>query len=451
MQRDGGLDRRTFLRHAGLTAFAGTVGTAMPAPALATGGGQLSGSRYDFDTIHSRIGTDSSKWDAQIAKYGREQIDVGMGTADQDFRIAPAITRALRKRVAHENFGYLTKPESYLESIVDWNRRRYGLEIAPETILHSDGVHPAIISTLRAFCPLGSKILLHTPGYNGFYTDIGVVGAVAEECPLRLVNGQYAMDFEDLERRIDHDTHAFVLCNPQNPTGNVWSRADLMTLGEICTRRRVVVLADEIHCDFVGKEHSYTPYATLDNEAIVRNSITFKSVSKSFNLSALKCAYLFSTNPDYLARIVGPGQHRQGMNTLGIIAAETAYNECEDWLDQLVEYIDGTQALVESLVRTQVPSVRVVKPEGTYLSWLDASDAIDRIGAGDDPNASGAAGAETPEERFQRYLVEHARIHLIPGSSYGTGGAGHMRMNVATSRQLIERAVSNLADALASV
>jgi cystathionine beta-lyase len=448
MQRDGGLDRRTFLRHAGLTAVVGAVGPTLPAAALATRGGQPSGT-YDFDTIYSRVGTDSSKWDAQIAKYGREQIDVGMGTADQDFRIAPAITRALRTRVGHENFGYLTKPESYLESIVDWNRRRYGLEIAPETVLHSDGVHPAIISTLRAFCPPGSKVLLHTPGYNGFYTDIDVVGAVAEECPLRLVNGQYAMDFEDLERRIGDDTHAFVLCNPQNPTGNVWSRADLMMLGEICTRRGVVVLADEIHCDFVNSGHNYTPYAALANEAVVRNSITFKSVSKSFNLSALKCAYLFSTNQDYLARIVGPGQHRQGMNTLGIIAAETAYNECEDWLDQLVDYIDGTQALVESLVRTQVPSVRVVKPEGTYLSWLDVSDAIDRVGAWDEPTASGAADAETPEERFQRYLVEHARIHINPGSSYGSGGAGHMRMNVATSRQFIERAVSNLAGALA--
>ena len=133
----------------------------------------------------------------------------------------------------------------------------------------------------------------------------------------------------------------------------------------------------------------------------------------------------------------------------GIIAAEAAYNECEDWLDQLVDYVDGTQALVESLVSSQVPRVRVVKPEGTYLSWLDVSDAIDRVGAGD--GDGDAADAETPEERFQRYLVEHARIHINPGSSYGTTGSGHMRMNIATSRQLVQRAVHNLADALASV
>jgi cystathionine beta-lyase len=443
MPKHSQLDRRAFLRGAGLTAVAGAAGAALP---TAEGGGRVQppGGRYDFDTIYSRIGTDSSKWDAQIAKYGRSQVEVGMGTADQDFRIAPAITRALRDRVAHENYGYLTKPESYLESIVDWNRRRYGLEIAPDSILHSDGVHPAIISTLRAFCPPGSKILLQTPGYNGFYTDIRVVGAVAEECPLRLLNGRYRMDFEDLERRIDHDTYAFILCNPQNPTGNVWSRDDLMTLGEICTRRRVIVLADEIHCDFVTRGHTYTPYATLDDEAIVRNSVTYKSVSKSFNLSSLKCAYLFSTNADYLDRILGAGQHRQGMNTLGVVAAETAYNECENWLDQLVDYIDGTQERVESFVASRVPHVRVVKPEGTYLSWLDVSEAIDRVDPGDV-----AGHDETPEQRFQRYLLEHAHIHINPGSSYGTSGAGCMRMNIAASRQLVDRALGNLATAMA--
>ncbi|MDP7690289.1 MAG: aminotransferase class I/II-fold pyridoxal phosphate-dependent enzyme [Vicinamibacterales bacterium] len=446
MSHHSRLNRRAFLRSAGLTAFAGAVGTATPVPALTSGGAQPRGAPYDFDTIYDRVGTHSSKWDAQIARYGREHIDVGMGTADQDFQIAPPITRALRDRIAHENYGYMTLPESYLESIVNWNRRRYSLEIDPDTVLHATGVHPAIISTLRAFCPPGSKVLLQTPSYNGFYTDIRVVGVVAEESPLRLVNGRYGMDFEDLERRIDHDTHALILCNPQNPTGNVWSRSDLTTLGEICTRRRVVVLADEIHCDFVTRGHTYIPYASLDDEAIVRNSITYKSVSKSFNLSAMKCAYQFTTNPDYLARIRGAGQHQQSMNTLGVIAAQTAYNECEDWLDQLIAYIDGTHELVESMVRSTVPQVGVVKPEGTYLAWLDVSDALDRIDAED---TAAASEQTTPETVLQRYLVEHANIHINPGSSYGLGGSGHMRMNIATSRQLVELALGNMAAALA--
>lgn len=443
------LDRRAFLRSAGTVALAGTFGTT-PAGAAALvprAAAQTAGDRYDFDAVYNRIGTNSSKWDRQIERYGREQIQVGMGTADQDFRSAPAITRALRARVEHENYGYMRIPDSYRQSIVNWNRRRYGLEIDPETIRHTAGVHPAIISTLRAFCPPRSKVLVLAPGYDGFYADIRIVNTVAEESPLRLVDGRYEIDFEDVERRIDHDVHALILCNPHNPTGNVWSREDLMRLGEICTRRRVVVLADEIHCDFVTAGHTYTPYATLQDTEIVRNSITYKSVSKSFNLSAMRCAYLFSTNPDYLERITGPGQHWQAMSTLGIVAAQAAYDECEAWLDQLVAYIDDTQIFVEAFVRANIPQVRVVKPQGTYLVWLDVSDAMERVGA---TPAAVADTSSSPEAVFQRYLVEHAHIHINPGSSYGLGGSARMRMNVATSRQLVELALTNMAEALAN-
>ena len=442
------INRRVFLRTTGTAALAGAFASS-PSTAMPIGAGpaaaQAQGGRYDFDTVYNRIGTNSSKWDRQIALYGREYIDVGMGTADQDFRSAPPITRALRARVEHENYGYLTVPDSYLQSIVNWNKRRYNLDIDPETIRHSAGVHPAIISTLRAFCPPRSKVLLLAPNYDGFYADIRIVNTVAEESPLQLVNGRYLIDFDDFEWRIDHDVHAFILCNPQNPTGNVWSREDLTRLGEICTRRRVVVLADEIHCDFVAAGNTYTPYATLADEEIVRNSITYKSVSKSFNLSAMRCAYMFSTNREYLDRITGPGQLRQAMNTLGIVAAQAAYDECEEWLDQLVDYIDGTQTFVESFVRTNVPYVKFVKPEGTYLSWLDVREALDKTGA----NQTATTDDEsTPESILRRYLVNHANIHINPGSSYGLGGSGRMRMNIATSRQLVELALTNMANAL---
>ncbi len=440
------IGRRLFLKTAGATAVAGVTGASATEPAMARSALQSYSSEFDFDTVYSRIGTNSSKWDAQIARYGREHVDVGMGTADQDFRIAPPISAALRQRVEHENYGYMAIPESYYESIIDWNTRRYGLEIARDSIRNSDGVHTGIISTLRAFCPPGSKVLMNTPTYDGFYSDIRIVGLVAEESPMKVVDGKYKIDFADLERRIDHETHAFILCNPHNPTGNLWSREDLMTLGEICTKRRVVVLADEIHCDFVAAGNTYTPYATLDDEAIVRNSITYKSVSKSFNLSSLKCAYLFSTNPDYLTRITGAGQHRQSMNTLGIVAAEAAYNHCEDWLDQVITYIDGTTDYVEQFVGSRLPGVSCIKPEGTYLSWLDMRPVIDRIGAR--ATATAADADTTPESVLQQYLVDHANIHINPGSNYGLGGSGHMRMNLATSRSLVEMALHNLASAL---
>ena len=458
MSNRGGLDRRSFLKSASLTALASATGAAVPAVNVA--GSSLVAQPvgpYDFDTIYSRIGTDSSKWDAQIARYGRGSIDVGMGTADQDFRIAPPIIRALRERLGHENYGYYTIPDSYMQSIVNWNKRRHGVDVDPDLILHADGVHPALISTLRAFCPQGSKVLVTAPVYSGFYSDIRIVHCRAEESPLRLVNGQYSIDFDDLERRIDNDTHAMLLCNPQNPTGNVWSRDDLTRLGEICTRRRVVVLSDEIHCDFVTTGHTFTPYATLDGD-IVRNSIIYKSVSKSFNLSSMKCAYMFSTNPDYIERISDVGQHRQSMNTLGVIAAHAAQDEaeCEDWLSQVVAYIDASQDYVASFVNSNVPHVSYVKPEGTYLAWLDVTELIDAIGAkataAKETRERGASASPvTPEEVLQRYLVEHAKIHINPGSSYGIGGAGRMRMNIATSRQLVEKALTNLARAAQSV
>ena len=269
---------------------------------------------------------------------------------------------------------------------------------------------------------------------------------------MTVVNGRYAMNFYDLERSIDHDKHALILCNPQNPTGNVWSREDLMRLGDICTRRRVVVLSDEIHCDFVNRANTYTPYATLEDEAIVRNSITYKSASKSFNLSAMKVAYMFSTNADYIARIKRTGQHRQGINTLGVVAAQAAYDNGEEWQKQVVDYLDGTLDYVESFVNANMPLVKVVKPQGTYLAWLDVNEVVDRIGAKQTAaDASDREGQVTPETIVQRYLVEHAHVLLNTGSSYGVGGAGHMRMNIATSRQLVALALTNMAQALAQV
>ncbi len=445
------VDRRTFLRNAGMTALVGAAATGTPVltaagdPAVEPVNG-----RYDFDTVYSRLGTDCVKWDQQIRTFGKDSIAVGMGIADMDFRAAPVITKALQERIQHENWGYLDIPHSYVESIVSWYKRRYGVDINPDLLLHATGVHPAIISALRAFSPAGTKVLLQTPTYNGFYGDISAVGCKPEESPLKLINGRYQMDFEDLERRISHDTNTLILCNPQNPTGNCWSREDLTTLGEICTRRRVVVLADEIHHDFVTKGNTYTPFASLKNEAIVRNSISFSSASKSFSLAAAKVGYMFSTNPDYIARVKAAG-HRQDINTLGMVACHAAYNEGEDWLDQLVAYIDGNHEFVESYVRANLPLIKVVKPQGTYLSWLDVSAVIDKIGAremAEEARKNNPSAKVTPSSMVERYFVQHAKVHMNGGSSYGVGGEARMRMNIATSRKLVELALNNIATAL---
>jgi cystathionine beta-lyase len=320
--------------------------------------------------------------------------------------------------------------------------------VNPGNLVVTTGVHPGLIAALKAFSPAGSKVLLLTPTYDGFYGDISFVGCRPEESPLQLVDGRYSIDFEDFEKRISHDTNTFILCNPQNPTGNCWSREDLTRLGEICYRRRVVVLADEIHCDFVSRGNTYTPFATLANKNIVMNSVTFKAASKSFGLAAMKCGWFFSDNADYIARV--RANNRTDLTTLGMLASRTAYAECQDWLDQVVRYIDGNHDFVESFIRAKMPLVQVVKAQGTYLAWLDVSKVAERIGAqkqADDAMKNGGRRV-TAENMIERYFVTNAKVHMNPGSSYGKGGAGHMRMNIATSRKTLELALTNLANAL---
>jgi cystathionine beta-lyase len=448
MSQTAGLDRRAFLKNAGLTALVGAVGPgATLAAAAASAPGLEPDAAFDFDTPYNRFGTDSTKWDQQIRTYGPDSIVAGMGIADMDFRAAPCITRALTERIQHENWGYLDMPRSFVEGIVSWNKRRHGIDVNPDHVLVTTGVHPALIAAIKAFSPPGSKVLVQTPTYNGFFGDIRSAGCIAEHSPLKLVNGRYSMDFEDLERRISHDTNTLILCNPQNPTGNVWSREDLTRLGEICTRRRVVVLADEIHCDFVTKGNTYTPYATLDNRDIVMNSITFKAASKSFGLAAMKCGWCFSDNADYMARV--RANNRTDLSTLGMIASKAAYAEGEDWLKQVVAYIDGNHDFVESFIRRNMPLVKYVKPQGTYLAWLDVNGVIDKIGAKPlAAEASTGGRTVTPETMVERYFVMHAKVHMNQGASYGDTGGGHMRMNIATSRKTLELALTNLASAL---
>jgi cystathionine beta-lyase len=441
------LNRRSFLQNAGVTALvAGVTGTAsLKGEARAAEPFQ---GQFDFDEIYNRFGTDSTKFDRQIRLYGKGSIDVGMGIADMDFRAAPSITKAIKERVQHENWGYLDNQRMIVDSIVAWNKRRYGVDINPDQMVISAGVHPALISAIQTFSPRGSKVLMVTPVYNGFYSDLRYTGTPAEESPMKLVDGRYSIDFDDFERRINHDTNTFILCNPQNPTGNCWSPEDLTRLGEICLRRRVVILADEIHCDFVNKGQKYTPFASLPNKAIVNNSITFKAASKSFGLAAHKVAWFYSTNDSYMERV--KANHWVDLNTLGIIANRAAYESGEDWLNQLVRYIDGNHDFAERYIKSNIPMIKWVKPEGTYLAWLDVSAVAQKINARAEAEAASKKEGQrvTPETVVERFFVKNARVHMNQGASYGVGGANHMRMNLATSRKLIEKALSNIAKAL---
>jgi cystathionine beta-lyase len=436
-----------------MTALLGAVGGGAPAAAAAAQG---AGGKFDFDTPYNRFGTMSTKYDQQIRVYGKDAVQVGMGIADIDFRAAPSITKALKARLEHENWGYIdgtAMQEDIYQKVSSWNKRRYNVSIEPSQFIVTMGVHPGLIATLRAFSPKGTKVLLQTPTYNGFYSDLTASWTEKEEVLLKVnADGTFAMDFDAFEKQISVDTNSFILCNPQNPTGNCWSAADLTRIGEICLKHRVVVLADEIHCDFVAKGQKYVPFASLPNKAIVDNSITFKAASKSFGLAAHKLAWFYTTNKDYLERI--KNQHRADLNTLGYVANMGAYTpEGEEWLNQLVEYIDGNTTFAADFINSKLPGVKAHKPQGTYLMWLDFTEAAERIGTAKmaaDYNRTKAADQPmvTKETMLERYLVKNARVHLNAGHTYGKGSDHHMRMNVGTSRKTLELALNNLAGAL---
>ena len=293
MSSNHDFNRRAFLKGAGMTAVAGAVGaggaSAVSAAAAADGMPYMRDGKYDFDTVYNRIGTDCYKWDREIAVFG-DKIKIGMGICDMDFRAAPCIGEAMAERLQHENWGYMSTEfvTSYCETIAEWNHDRYGLDVDPGSMVIATGVHPGLTATLKTFSPPASKVLMMTPTYNGFYSDLTHSRTIKNESEMIFEDGRYSIDWDDLEARMTADTHAMLLCNPQNPTGNVWSEEDLMRIGELCLKHQVVVLADEIHADFARGGQKFTPFASLPDKAIVNNSLSFRAITKTFSMPASK-------------------------------------------------------------------------------------------------------------------------------------------------------------------
>jgi len=455
MTKSVGLNRRNFLKSASMTALAGAVGAgaagAATTAAAATGTPYLRNGKYDFDTPYSRIGTDCVKWDSQITECG-DKVKVGMGIADMDFRAAPCIGEAMAERLQHENWGYLNAEgyQAFRETIAEWNMDRYGLKVDPSTIVIATGVHPGLIATLKTFSPPASKVLLMTPTYNGFYSDLRNSQTIKNESLMIFENGRYSIDWDDLEARMTPDTQSMLLCNPQNPTGNVWSEEDLLRIGELCLKHQVFVLSDEIHADFVRAGVKYTPFASLPDKAIVNNSASFKAITKTFSMPASKNAYWFSTNPVVLERI--KRNHHAGINTLGIVANTAAYQHGADWLDQLLPYLDANHQYVEDFLQENLPQVGYTKAQGTFLSWLHFDGIMDEIGVVEKSAASQMTDKPMTEtQAFESWLVDNSGVQLNDGEGYGKGSKRCMRMNIGCSRQVLSTALNSMADAISKV
>jgi cystathionine beta-lyase len=318
-------------------------------------------------------------------------------------------------------------------------------------------VIPGIINALKAFSPEGSKVLMVTPNYVGFYAAIGFTKTVAEESLMKRVNGRYEIDWEDFERRMTPDVKVSILCNPHNPVGRVWTRDELVKYGDLCKKHNIIVLSDEIHCDFVNEGQKYVPFSTLPKE-LADNSITFKSGSKSFSLASQKCAWFFSSNPK-LFEAVNANAFPVISNT-AFVAEQAALGGGEDWLRQCVDYVNANLHFAHRYIKENIPLIDVgAEPEGTYLMWLDVSKVADKVDA---KRLAAEANAKPPAldpftkkpikvtqaDMLSEWFAKNTYVFLESGAGFGLGGENHVRMNVATTRATLKAALDSVASSL---
>ena len=378
---------------------------------------------YDFDEIVPRRGTGSYKWDTSA-----DDKVLPMWVADMDFRTAPAIIEALRRRVEHGVFGYTYVQQAYYDAVTGWFSRRHGWQINPEHIIYTSGVVPAISAIIKAMTRPGDRVIVQAPAYNCFYSSIRNNGCELSANRLIYKDGRYAMDFDDLERRAaDERAKVMLLCNPHNPAGRVWTAEELRRVGEICLRHGVFVISDEIHCELTYEGHDYTPYASLSEE-FARHSAVCVSPSKAFNIAGLQIADIVAPDADVRRRIDRAINDNEvcDVNPFGVVATIAAYNESGEWLDALRRYLHANYRCVCDFFAEHLPQYTIVPLEGTYLVWIDCS-------------ASGMDGDEVV-----RRLMEEQHLLLNAGSMYGEGGELFVRLNIACPRALLTEALHRM-------
>lgn len=365
--------------------------------------------KYDFDKTIDRRATNSYKWDS-----APEGV-LPMWVADMDFRTAPAIIDALQKRVAHGIFGYTRVPDAYYDAVTSWFSRRHGWDIDREWIIYTSGVVPAVSAVIKAMTVPGDKVIVQTPVYNCFFSSIRNNGCEIVSNPLRRTADTYEMDFDALERcAADPRAKVMLLCNPHNPAGRVWTPDELTRLGNICLRNGVTVVADEIHCELVYQGFKYTPFASL-SDAFLHRSVTCVSPSKAFNIAGLQIANIVAFDNDLRSRIDKAININEvcDVNPFGVAATIAAYNEGEEWLNQLVDYLHGNYEAMAEFCRRELPEFPITRLEGTYLVWMDCSS----LGM--------------PSDALEHALLDDARLWLNAGTMYGAEGEGYMRWNIA--------------------
>lgn len=390
---------------------------------------------FNFDEIIDRRDTNSLKWGHPRRWLTAEQCaadPLPMWVADMDFRVAPPILDALRATVEMGVFGYGGTPDSYREAAVNWQARRFGWNAQPEWLTQSPGVVSALNMAIQAFSQPGDHVLVQTPVYFHFLHDVAINGRRVAEVPLTLHAGRYHFDPERLEAAVRPNTRLFFLCNPHNPTGNVWTREELLTMASICERHGILIVSDEVHQDLVfGEGKRHVPLAML-SDAVAQNSIVCTAPSKTFNIAGLACANVFIAN-DSLRQTYRAQCEKSGIslvNTMGTAACEAAYRHGAPWVDAMREYVRKNQMHFAQRVRELELPVTVTPTDALYLAWID----FRRLG-------------KAPAE-LHDFLLRQARLWLDPGHKFGAPGEGFMRINLACPRTLVDEALARLTSAL---
>ena len=382
---------------------------------------------YDFDKPVNRRDTHSMKWDVK-------EHELPMWVADMDFQTAPEIQAAIQERAAHGVFGYSVVPEEWYQAYMGWWERRHGFSMEKEWLVFCTGVVPAISSMVRKLTTPGENVLVQTPVYNIFFNSIVNNGRNIVESPLRYDESAYQMDFEDLERKLSNpQTTLMILCNPHNPVGKIWSREELGQVGELCRKYHVTVISDEIHCDLTSPGKEYIPFASV-SENCRNHSITCIAPTKAFNLAGLQTAAVVVPNPN-LRHKVWRGLNTDEVaepNSFAVEAAVAAFTKGDAWLDALRAYIQENKNHVENFLKKEVPQIRPVPSEATYLLWLDCRKM---------------QGCAT---EFTQYLREHTGLYLSEGRQYGESGKFFIRMNIACPRSWLEDGIKRLVDGILS-
>ena len=384
--------------------------------------------KYNFDEVIDRRGSDSLKLEALLPRWGREDL-IPMWVADMDFRTPPFIIDSVKKRIECEIFGYTEKPNTWYQSIINWQKKRHQLAITKEMISFIPGVVPAIVMAIEAFTKVGEQVLIQPPVYYPFAAAIRNTGRKVITNPLLLGNLQYYIDFDDFEKKVK-TCKLFILCNPHNPGVRVWSKEELEKLAAICLKYQVLMISDEIHADLTLPSYKHISLASLSEE-IAMNTVTFSSASKTFNMAGLASAYAIIPNPQVRQKFLDKtvGYMLTDGNIFAFQTTVAAYEQGEEWLNQLLAYVQGNIDFLTQYIDQYLPKVKYIVPQASYLVFLDFR----------------ALGLSQKE--LVSFCTNKAHLALVDGSVFGEEGKGFMRINLASPRSIIEKALEQLKEA----